>query len=310
MAEYLLNRDLYIDQLLFPDNLTNPQAEPPGRMSLFTTISFVVITLGLQFALIKKYFTAQIVMILGLLLTYISFVGVLYNISGLFSFGPYSAIALPTTLGLISASLASLFYTSDKGWLSEMAYRHSAAITTRYSLFYFFLSVPVFIGLFLLMLSKARLPAELAIVILIVGFAALTLPFAFILLKKLNRSDERSLRLTEELKERSKQLHYNNEELARSNKELDSLIHIISHDLKTPIAGLQTSLDILERKLGPQLEEKELQLLAIPKRSVKRLNETIRRLSDIIKARQFQDIVKEKIDLCGLVDEIIPNCRF
>ncbi|QXV64027.1 hypothetical protein INP83_13075 [Mucilaginibacter sp. 21P] len=305
LAEYLYETDLHIDQLLVIDDLTDSQNEPPGRMSLFTTISIFVITLGMGLTQLKKYFIAQIVTAIGLLVTYISFVGVLFNISGLFSFGPYSAIALPTALSLISASAAVLLSSADKGWLSEMATKHSAAITTRYSLLYFFLSLPIFIGLFLLMLTKAQLPAELAIVVLIVGFATLTLPFAFILLRKLNRSDEKSLGLTEELKIRSQQLYDNNEELSRKNRELDSLIHIISHDLKTPIAALKGSLSILERKLAGQLQEKDLQLLAIPQRSVKRLNETIVHLNELIKNQEVESGNFEDVDLCLLVNEVI-----
>jgi signal transduction histidine kinase len=234
----------------------------------------------LELALLKKYSWSQIINSIGLLIAYISFVGVLYNISGLFSFGPYSAIALPTTLGLMSAALANLFYLSDKGWISEMASQHSAAVTARYSLLYFFLSVPVLTGLFLLMLSKAGLPAEFAIVVLIIGFAALTLPFAYNLLKKLNVSDERSLKLVEQLKERSQQLNDSNEKLQAKNTELDSLLHIISHDLKTPIAALRASIEMMERRLSTQLQEKDLQLLTIPRRSVDRLNEMVQQLGN------------------------------
>jgi signal transduction histidine kinase len=86
----------------------------------------------------------------------------------------------------------------------------------------------------LLILSKAALPAEFAIVVLIIGFAALTLPFAYILLKKLNVSDERSLQLMQQLEDRSQKLNNSNKQLRAKNTELDSLLHIISHDLKAP----------------------------------------------------------------------------
>lgn len=304
-TQYALDLNLHIDELLMIDHLTNSIIEPPGRMSLYTTISFFIITIGSELALFKKYFASQIITSIGLLISYISFIGVLFNISGLFSFGSYSAIAFPTTLSLISSSLASLFYTSDKGWLSEVASKHSAAVTTRYALLYFFLSLPIFIGLFLLMLSKARLPAEVAVVILIISFATLTLPFAYILLKKLNRSDERSFKLMNELEDRSKQLHANNSELEDRNKELDSLLHIISHDLKTPIATLRASLDIIERKLAAQLQEKELKLLTISKNSISHMTETIQSLGEIIKTKQLANPILETIDLCLLINDII-----
>jgi signal transduction histidine kinase len=309
MIEYVYGINLHIDELFILDSLTDVQIEAPGRMSLYSTIAFFIITLGLEVALLKKYSWSQIINSIGLLIAYISFVGVLYNISGLFSFGPYSAIALPTTLGLMSASLANLFYLSDKGWISEMASKHSAAVTARYSLLYFFLSIPVLIGLFLLMLSKAGLPAEFAIVVLIIGFAALTLPFAYILLKKLNISDDRSVQLVQQLEDRSQELNDSNEQLLAKNKELDSLLHIISHDLKTPIAALRASIEMMERRLSSQLQGKDLQLLAIPKRSVDRLNEMIQQLGKNIKTNQVLDHHIETIDLCNLVKEIITEMQ-
>ncbi|KGE12599.1 sensor histidine kinase [Sphingobacterium deserti] len=302
--QYIYGLNFHIDELLVIDHFTNSHVEPPGRMSLYTTVCFLTVTMGLLLALLKIYYVSQIFNLIGLLASYISFVGILFNISGLFSFGSYSAIALPTTMGLISASLALMLYTADNGWLTEMASKHSAAVTARYSLLYFFLSLPLFVGLFLFLLSKAQLPAELAIVLLIVGFAALTLPFAFILLKKLNRSDDKSWELMEELKDRSQELHDNVNKLARKNTDLDSLIHIISHDLKTPITSLQASLAILERKLDSQMQDQERQLFTISKRSVNRLTETIKNLGEIIKTKRLDNHNIEKIDLCAMVNGI------
>ncbi len=307
LLQYVLGINLHIDEWLIHDHLTNAASESPGRMSLYTTVTFFIITFGLGLSLLKKYAASQIFGAIGLIGAYISFLGILFNISGLFSFGSYSAISLPTALGAISASIALLLFTSNKGWLREMASNHSAAVTTRYSLLYFLLSLPFFIGLFLLMLSKAQLPAEIAIVLLIVGFAALTLPFAFTLLKKLNRSDEKIWKLMKDLEDRSQELTENNYKLAIKNNELDSLIHIISHDLKTPITSLQASLEIMERKLGANMQVQDLQLLTISKRSVNNLKETINNLGEIIRSKQLENARMENIDLCTLVSDIISE---
>jgi signal transduction histidine kinase len=76
-------------------------------------------------------------------------------------------------------------------------------------------------------------------------------------------------------------------------------------DLKTPIAALRASIEMMERRLSTQLQEKDLQLLAIPKRSVDRLYEMIQQLGKNIKTDQILDYNVETIDLCNLVKEII-----
>ncbi|MCX3264846.1 HAMP domain-containing sensor histidine kinase [Pedobacter agri] len=307
LLQYLFGLNLPVDELFMSDNLTDPHKETPGRMSLYTTISFLFTALGLELYLTKKYSISQILTSIGFVMAYLSLIGILFNISSLFSFGSYSAVALPTALGLTSASIGILFFTSDRGWLSEFASKHSAAVTTRYLLLYFFLSLPLFIGFFLLMLSKAKFPAEFATVLLIVGYAVLTLPFAIILLRKLNRSDEMSWELMRELEQRSEELFVNNNKLEMKNKQLDSLIHIISHDLKTPITSLQGSMSIMEKKLAPVMQTQDLQLFTISKRSIKTLAETITNLGEIIRTKQLEENKIENIDLCGLVNKIISQ---
>jgi signal transduction histidine kinase len=84
----------------------------------------------------------------------------------------------------------------------------------------------------------------------------------------------------EQLKERSQQLNDSNEKLQAKNTKLDSLLHIITHHLKTLIAALRASIEMIERRLSTQLQEKDLQLLAIPRRSVDRLNEMVQQLGN------------------------------
>lgn len=304
LAEHLFNFDLKIDQWLLADTFTDAKMEHPGRMSAFTALTFFMVALGLELALYKKYVAAQLVLTIALLTIYAAFVGILFNISGLFTFGHYSSIALPTSLGLLGATLGSLSCTAHQGWLREIFSEYSAAVTARYAIISFFLALPIFVGLLSLMLTKADVSPNFAIVVLMTGFAALILPIAFFVLRKLNRSDEDLSRLTAELRDSSRQLTYSNEELARKNKELDNLIHIISHDLKTPIMSLQGSIDILERKLATQIEEKERHLFSIPRKSVKRLSDTIKHLSEVIKTQKLADDFQEDIDLCALVRDI------
>ncbi len=257
LAEHIFNADLKIDQWLLMDRATDATSEHPGRMSVFTAFTFLLVAAGLELALYKRYVPGQLILGIALLTIYATLVGIIFNIGGLFKFGRYSSVALPTCVGLFSAVLGCLCCTARQGWLREISSNYSGAVTARYVVASYFFSLPIFVGLLLLMLAKANVSPDFAIVVLMTGFAALSVPIAVIALRKLNRSDEKATRLTAELQASSQQLHYSNEELDRKNKELDNLIHIISHDLKTPIMSLHGSIDILERKLAVQMDEKE-----------------------------------------------------
>ncbi len=181
LAEHLLNIDFKIDQLLVIDTFTDAKEEHPGRMSAFTAFAFFLTTMGFEFALFKKYVWGQLILTVALLAIYAAFVGILFNINGLFTFGQYSSIALPTSIGLLSATLGCLSCTAHQGWLREIFSEYSAAVTARYAVLSFFLILPVFAGLLSLMLAKTDVSPGFAIVVLVTGFAALSyqLPFLY-----------------------------------------------------------------------------------------------------------------------------------
>lgn len=304
IAEYLFNIDLKVDIIFSGSSATGLSGELPGRMSLYTAILFVLLSAGLLLFTIKRFFAGQCIALLGALMTYSALLGILFNIGNLFTFGHFSAISFPTVIGFLATSSGLLLYSADKGWLPEVFGQHSAAQAARYAILYFFTATPVFVDIFLVALKYTAFPPEFTIVILIIGTVACTLPLAFRLLKKMNRADRNLYRLTRKLKKRTRQLADKNEALSRMNKDLDNIIHIISHDLKTPITSLKLSLDILEMALNSTADKSLLDLLAVPKRSTRQLTEMINHLGQTIKAQRPEQAVLEEIDICSLIEEI------
>ncbi|WP_158826625.1 sensor histidine kinase [Mucilaginibacter lacusdianchii] len=290
LLEYIFSVDLKVDQLGILDNITDAVQAPVGRMSAFTATCFLLVCTGMQLFTLGKANVAQIILVFCFLLLYSALVGLLLNITGLFQFGRYSGIALPTTLGLSSTTIGLLYASRSQRWLSEAFSKHSASVYVRYAILYFLLLLPIFVSGFIWILKHTGVQPEYAIVVLMLGTAALTFPWAFLVLKKLNRSDAR--------------VHNLNQELVFVNKELDSLLHIVSHDLRTPIMSLEGSLELLHRRLETKIEEQDRKLFAIPQKSIKRLRSTIEHLGEIIKAQKLTGQDAEEIDLCALLDDI------
>jgi signal transduction histidine kinase len=304
IAEYLFNTDLKVDITFAGNNAGNLPDEAPGRMSLYTAILFTLISIGVFLFTIKKFFVGQCIIVLGILMTYSTLLGILFNIGHLFTFGYFSAVSFPAAVGLLATSLGLLLYSADEGWLHEAFTGHSAAQTVRYAILYFFIVTPVFLGIFLLALNYTDFPPEFTLVILIIGTTACTLPLVYKLLKKMNHDDNGLHQLTRKLKRRTRELTDKNEALSRMNKDLDNIIHIISHDLKTPITSLQTSLDILEMALGDAANGSLHNLIGVPKRSVNQLKEIIENLRETVKALRPEQPQLEEIDIGAMIDEI------
>ena len=304
MAEYLFNIDLKVDITFADSGSTNLQSEVPGRMSLYTAILFILVSTGMLLFTAKRFFVGQCIVLLGILMNYSALLGVLFNIGHLFTFGYFSAVSFPPAAGLLVTSLSLLLYSADEGWVREVFARHSAAQTARYAILYFFIVTPLILGIFLLALKYTKFSPEFTFVILIIGTTTCTLPLAYKLLKKMNIADKNLHQLAKKLKRRTRELTDKNEALSRMNKDLDNIIHIISHDLKTPITSLQASLDILEMALGDAANGSLHNLIGVPKRSVSQLREIIEYLRETIKVLRPEQALLEEINICDLIEEI------
>lgn len=304
LAEYALTTNLYIDDWVILDELTSAHADFPGRMSVLTAVCFLLLSVALELSSVQRYHWSQGILMMCLLIVYGASIGLLLDISNLFQFGAYSAMALPTALSLMLATLGLLSASRHSGWLNEAFSKHSAAVYARYAILYFFMLLPVFVAGFIWTLKHTAATPEYLVVVMILAASALTLPLAFVILKKLNRADDDLHKLNEQLHKSTTTLANKNHELTFVNQELDSLLHIISHDLKTPLMSLEGSLALMHRNLANKIEERDRALLTIPGKSVKKLRSTIDHLSEIIKSQKLSTEGAEDIDVCELVNDL------
>ena len=90
-------------------------------------------------------------------------------------------------------------------------------------------------------------------------------------------------------------------EVSSLNRAKDKVINLLSHELRTPIAVLDSSLVALEKKLGGLEEDGWQPTMDRARRNLKRLLEMQYRVSDIMQEKTFQsyDILSRLVEHCA-----------
>ena len=121
LIEYRFGWDLGIDQILFKDSLGNP----PGRMSHGTAMSLIAIGAALLILDLevgpRKHRPSQYLLLLPALVGLLSLIGYAYGVQSLYSFGPYSSIALHTALLVVVLAVGTLCARPHPGLMAIVA---------------------------------------------------------------------------------------------------------------------------------------------------------------------------------------------
>lgn len=97
-----------------------------------------------------------------------------------------------------------------------------------------------------------------------------------------------------------------NEELSRSNTDLENYTYIISHDLKAPLRSIKSFSSFLEEDYGSSLDSEALEYLNRIVAAVTRMDDLISDLLTVSRiGRKFMD--EESVDLNELLDEILAD---
>ncbi|MDJ0364093.1 PAS domain-containing protein [Hymenobacter sp. H14-R3] len=110
----------------------------------------------------------------------------------------------------------------------------------------------------------------------------------------------------ERLRASNAELDLANQQLTRTNVDLDNFIYTASHDLKAPITNIDGLLTALQEQLPPAVRRAEQvqPLLAMMEGAVERFQKTIAHLTDISKLQQAHDQVAEAVNLAALVEDV------
>jgi PAS domain S-box-containing protein len=110
----------------------------------------------------------------------------------------------------------------------------------------------------------------------------------------------------EALRHSQQQLQYSNEQLTRTNVDLDNFIYTASHDLKSPITNIEGLLYELQAQLPPEVRQtyQVAPLLTMMQESVVRFQRTIGHLSDITKLQKEYDQLVTEVLLAPVIEDV------
>ncbi|WMJ71842.1 response regulator [Cytophagaceae bacterium ABcell3] len=99
-----------------------------------------------------------------------------------------------------------------------------------------------------------------------------------------------------------------NQQLLKTNADLDNFVYTASHDLKLPIANMEALVSSLQEEVTDD-EGDVIQMLNMLKKSSRQLKETIDDLLAIIKQQKNGSSKKEQVDCDKVLDEIISSIK-
>lgn len=118
------------------------------------------------------------------------------------------------------------------------------------------------------------------------------------------RKEEEMNSSREQLESHCTELTKKNEDLSKTNMDLDNFVYTASHDLKSPIANLEGLLLAIRKPLEQKLTEKEKQILTMMQNSIHKLNDTINALVEITKTQRSLKESKELVSISEVFDEV------
>ncbi len=111
----------------------------------------------------------------------------------------------------------------------------------------------------------------------------------------------------EELKKLNNQLLLKNEELEKTNKDLDNFIYTASHDLKSPIVNLEGLISLMQKNLDRTAGSNEKKVMAMIDKSVLKLKQTISDLAEIIKVQKNLEDDPEVVSFLEVLDNVMQD---
>ncbi|MBG8552718.1 PAS domain S-box protein [Hymenobacter guriensis] len=116
---------------------------------------------------------------------------------------------------------------------------------------------------------------------------------------------EEALRLSQQ------QLQHSNEQLTRTNVDLDNFIYTASHDLKSPITNIEGLLYALQAQLPAEVQHTYdvVPLLRMMQESVARFQRTIGHLSDITRLQQEYEPLVSEVLLQPVIEDVCHDLQ-
>ena len=148
LFEYIFGLDLGIDVLLFDVARQRLADLHPARMSIEAAFNFAVIGLALA-ALdrpaIRGFVLSEQLTLAAFFVSILAIIGYLYSQQSLYKIGPYTALALPSSLLFVVLASGIFMSRSDRGLMAILTSRSAGGVILR-RIFPVAIGVPIVIG--------------------------------------------------------------------------------------------------------------------------------------------------------------------
>jgi signal transduction histidine kinase len=249
LAEYLTHADLGLDALLFRGVPSAPSSPYPLRMSHMTALSFTCI--GAAFLLLdsrRAPAAAEILTFVAVLVALVALVGYAYGVRALYAVDPFSSVALHTAVCFAALGVGMLCARPERGMIAVLISDTAGGAMAR-RLLPVALALPLVFGWLRLEGERAGLyptafgTGTYAVTNVVIFVAAIVWCAAW-----LSRADAERRRAEQELK--------------RSNEELEHFAYVASHDLQEPLRMVRSYAQLLERRYRDKLDTEGHEFIA------------------------------------------------
>ncbi len=190
LFEYLIGFHSGLNELVVEDHFTQ-KAEARGQLSVIASFSFTFLGLSIILRRVKKihFLVREIPALLVFLFAYISLIGYLFNAHLLNNVLLFSTLSLPTTIVLLTLSLAVILYNPAEGIAAPFD-AHTFASTAGSRNFFFVVFISLALGWLTLRGEKTGLwDSQFSLSIMIILSSVLFFFAGKNLLKRLNQSE-------------------------------------------------------------------------------------------------------------------------
>ncbi len=142
------------------------------------------------------------------------------------------------------------------------------------------------------------------------GVDYVTKPFQFEEVEARVHTHLKLRRLQMELENKNRQLQENYDQLKKLEELRDNLIHMIVHDMRSPLMAIMLGLDVHKRRAAAKLNEEEMEPVVEALISTDRLVEMVSSLLDVSRLESGKmPIHIEECDLTGLIRDVVKSLK-